>query len=150
MQLIVGVGVPGCGKSTYLRPLAAKLGLAYINPDDIREELTGSATDHTREIEVWQTAHERVRASLQKTGAVMDATYTRRRDRRELISLAKKAGADEIVAYWFKLPIETCLERNASRSRQVPPEAIKKMHNRLTLNPPSLLEGFTSIVEIEK
>lgn len=142
--------MPGCGKTTYLKPLAAKLGLSYICPDDIREEITGEAKDHTQETKVWKIVHDRIKSALKSRGVVIDATYTKVKDRRELIQLCKALGATEIIAYWFNLPLEVCLKRNANRARKVPDSVIEKMYNRLQLNHPLLKEGLAEIVEIKK
>lgn len=148
MKVIVGIGVPGCGKTTYLKPLAKELSLKYINPDDIREEITGDATNHSKELEVWNLVHSRLIEALKNRGAIVDATFTKIKDRRQLINLCRQNGATEIIAYWFNLPLETCIERNNNRQRAVPEIAIKKMHNRLNLNPPTTDEGFDKIVLI--
>lgn len=148
MKVIAGIGVPGCGKTTYLKPFAAAKGMAYISPDDIREELTGDASDHTRETDVWRLVHERLKDALAEKDVVVDATYTKQRDRRELIERARGAGADEVVAYWFDTPIGVCLERNRGRSRVVPEMVIANMYRRLCLHPPTPEEGFDRIVKI--
>ena len=148
MHVIAGVGIPGSGKTTYLKPLADKLGYTYVNADAIREEVTGDESDHSKEPVIWKMAHERIVNGLRKGGVVVDATYTRRRDRRELIGLCRQAGATMISAYWFKTPICTCMQRNGARQRIVSEEAILKLHNRLNLNPPKVEEGFDEIVEI--
>jgi predicted kinase len=148
MKVIVGVGVPGCGKTTYLKPLARESGMEYINPDDIRQELTGSASDHSREVEVWNLVHSRLIESLKNSGAVVDATNTKVKDRRQLIELCEQKGVKEVIAYWFNLPLKVCIERNAKRQRIVPEHAVMKMHNRLKMNPPSIEEGFSEIRQI--
>lgn len=148
MKVIVGIGVPGCGKTTYLKPLAKELSLKYINPDDIRQEITGNATNHSKELEVWNLVHSSLIEALKNRGAIVDATYTKKKDRRKLIELCRQNGASEIIAYWFNLPLKTCIERNNSRKRAVPEIAIKKMHNRLKMNPPTTNEGFDKIVVI--
>jgi predicted kinase len=149
MKVIVGVGVPGCGKTTYLKPLAEELKLEYINPDDIRQEITGDATNHSEEVQVWDTVHSRLAESLKNNGAVVDATYTKIKDRRQLLEICQQNGTTEIVAYWFNAPLETCIKRNSQRERAVPEKAIKKMYNRLKLNPPTQAEGFSEVVEIK-
>jgi predicted kinase len=148
MKVIVGIGVPGCGKTTYLKPLADKLRMVYINPDDIRQEITGDPSDHTKEMEVWAEVHARLRDAIKTKGAVVDATYTKKRDRRELINISREGGAKEIIAYWFNLPVGVCVARNNKRERVVPEEVIEKMHNRLVLNPPTPEEGFDKVIEI--
>lgn len=145
MKVIVGIGVPGCGKTTYLKPLARVQGMTYLNADDIREELTGDPANHAREADVWRLMHERLEQALSEKDVVVDATYTKRRDRRELIEHARAAGATEIVGYWFDTPLVECLKRNQARERVVPGPVIANMHRRLHLNPPSTEEGFTRI-----
>ncbi|MDN5275863.1 MAG: putative kinase [Candidatus Saccharibacteria bacterium] len=144
----MGIGVPGCGKTTYLKPLADEMDLVYISSDDIREELTGNSTNHSKETAVWDAVHSRAKDALSSSGVVVDATFTSSKDRRTLIALAQQAGAETIIAYWFNVPLRVCLERNKQRSRAVPEPAIFKMYHRLKLNPPTLDEGFTEIIKI--
>ena len=144
-KLIIGIGVPGCGKTTLLKPLAQAEQLAYINADDIRLELTGDMRDHTREIDAWKEVYERAADALQKNGALVDATFSKRRDRRSIIAFCKERGATEIVAYVIDTPLDVCKQRNEARDQPVPDEVIDAMANRLTLTPPTRDEGFDEI-----
>lgn len=146
MKAIIGIGVPGCGKTTVLKPLAERGGLAYVNADDIREELTGDPTNHSKESVVWQVAYERIAAGLSGHGVVIDATHSRRRDRLKMITFCREHGAREIIGYWFDVPLATCLIRNAQRIRKVPEAVIRTMCQRLTTAPPRLDEGYDEIV----
>lgn len=148
MKAILAVGLPGCGKTTLLKPLADDSGMTYVNADDIREELTGDPRNHTKEPEVWAEVYRRTLEGLKRTGVIIDATFTKRRDRREMIEFCKKHGADDIQCYWVDTPIDTCKSRNDARTNPVPNEVIDKMANRLTLNPPSIEEGYSSIKKI--
>ncbi len=148
MEVIVGIGVPGCGKTTYLKPLAAKLEYTYINGDDIREELTGDPTNHSQEKQVWETAHKRIKESLRTTGVVVDATYSKVKDRKKLIQFCRESNAKHITACWFDPPLEVCLARNEGRSRSVPKEVIVKMHKSLSITPPSTAEGFNVVLRL--
>lgn len=148
MEVIVGIGVPGCGKTTYLKPLAAKLGYIYINADDIREELTGDLADHSKEEQVWETAHKRIKQALRTTGVVVDATYSKVKDRKKLLQFCRESDAGHIVACWFDPPLGVCLARNEGRSRRVPKEAIIKMHKRLSVTPPTRSEGFDVVLRL--
>jgi predicted kinase len=147
MKLIIGIGVPGCGKTTFLKPLAERLGMVYINPDSIRQDLTGDASNHSREPDVWKTVYGRTSEALGKNGAVVDATSTRPQDRKRLIRIARSAGVTEIEAYWFNVPLQLCIERNSQRPRIVPEAVIREMHERLVSSPPVLEEGLTKIIE---
>lgn len=148
MKAIIGIGVPGCGKTTLLKPLAMKEGLAYINADDIREELTGDARDHTKELLVWRTAYDRIKEGLESRGSIVDATHSKRKDRLKMIRFCRQHGAQHIIGYWFKTPLEVCTQRNRSRQRIVPVQSIERMHARLEINPPSKEEGFDEVIEI--
>lgn len=149
MKAVIGIGVPGCGKTTLLKPLAAKEGLAYINADDIREELTGDPRQHSSEVRVWKEAYDCIKAALQDKGVVVDATHSKRKDRIRLINYCREHGAQWIAGYWLKTPLKVCLERNERRHRIVPEHAIERIHNRLKVNPPSQEEGFDEILEID-
>lgn len=47
-KVIVGIGLPGSGKTTALKPFADKNSYIYICPDDIRAELTGNPADQSK------------------------------------------------------------------------------------------------------
>ena len=145
---IIGIGAPGCGKTSLLKPLAARKNYTYINADDIREELTGDPTDHEHEPAVWRIVHERIASALPSTGIVLDATHTRRNARTKMIRYCRAHGARRIVGYWFNTPIDVCLTRNKVRDRKVPNEVIRVMHDRLKTTPPTLEEGFDDLIQV--
>jgi len=144
-QAILGIGIPGSGKSTILKPMANQMGYGYVNRDDIRAELTGDPADHTREAEVSQIAAAATRDALKQGGVVIDGTLSKRRDRAETVKLCRQAGAEHIQAIWFDPPLEESKRRNAGRGRVVPNEVLDKLYARLIANPPSLEEGFDDI-----
>ena len=65
-QVILGVGIPGSGKSTVLGELASERGYTLISPDSIREELTGDAANQSVNGKAWDIAYERARHALKK------------------------------------------------------------------------------------
>lgn len=144
-KAIISIGIPGCGKTTYLKPLAAELGYTYVNIDDIRLELTGDAADHGSHAASIRIFHERVAAALRSGGVVVDVTNSRRRDRVSLATFCRLHGADEVVGLWFDVPFSVCQERNRARARVVPEPAMERIRRRLELNPPALDEGFDRI-----
>jgi predicted kinase len=149
MKVIIGIGVPGCGKTTLLKPLAEKDGLVYVNRDDIRQQVTGDPTDHSKEKQVTELQNQQIAAALSSgKGVIIDGTYSKRRDRREVIVFCKSHGSAKIIGYWFKTPLDICLQRNKLRQRIVPDEIMQKMYRRLELNPPQQDEGFSEIREV--
>jgi predicted kinase len=146
---IVGIGVPGSGKSTVLKALAEKDGLAYVCPDDIRAKLTGNASDQTRNAEVWDRAYKQITRHLsQGRTVVVDATNAKPEDRQQLVRHCRPL-ANRILGMWFRTPLDVCLARQARRDRQVPDAYIRSSHNWLTRHPPRLSEGFDFIIEID-
>jgi predicted kinase len=141
-KVIVGIGLPGSGKSTVLRPMASDIGAVYICPDDIRMEVTGDAADQSKNALVWKLAFERLGRALTDNGlAVFDATNANGVDRRKLVAFCRDR-AETIEGIWFDTPLATSIERNRARSRVVPDEVIGRMYNQLKLDPPQREEGF--------
>lgn len=146
-RVIVGIGIPGSGKTTALRAYAEDRGLTYISPDEIRAEISGDARIQSDMRLVWKTAYERMEDALKEgTGVVFDATQYKPEDRVDLIRQATAYGAEEIIGVYFDVPFTIAKERNAGRERVVPEHALERMHRLLEKHPPSLTEGFTSLI----
>jgi predicted kinase len=139
-RIILAVGLPGSGKSTYF----ANLGAHAISSDAIRLQLADDESDQTIHARVFATARYllRQRIALQRPITYVDATNLTRRDRRPFIKLAQKHGCD-IEALFFDIPLEVCRARNSSRSRLVPDQVLDRMAAKLA--PPSIEEGFSRI-----
>lgn len=145
----MAIGIPGSGKTTFLKQLPEFRSAIYICPDDIREELLGDAADQSQNETVWAEAHKRMVSALDSGKTViLDSTQTIPEHRRHEISLAKESKAD-VIGYYFKTPLEIALERNKKRERKVPEDVITDLQKRLRVTPPTLGEGFTEIIVIE-
>lgn len=145
MKAIIAIGMPGSGKTTTLKPLAAREGLTYINADDVRQELTGDPRNHQHEGQVWALVHKRIIAALAEAGVVVDATHARSRDRVQMIRFCRQHGAKIVIGYYFAVSAETCKKRNATRPDPVPDAAIDRMATFLSERPPSKAEGFDKL-----
>lgn len=151
VSAIIGMGIPGCGKTTILKPMAAERGMVYVSRDDIREELTGDPTNHTREKAVNRLMFERIADALHGgQGVVIDMTHSRVKDRRTSIDFCREHGAQFIKGIWFDVPIEICRKRNSDRDRVVREEALFAMAHRFKVNPPSVDEGFDEILRFSE
>lgn len=139
-RIILAVGLPGSGKSTYL----ANLGAHPISSDAIRLQLADDETDQTINARVFATVRYllRQRIDLRRPATYIDATNLTRRDRRPFIGIARRHGCP-IEALFFDIPLAVCKARNAARARLVPAHALDQMAAKLV--PPSLDEGFTRI-----
>ena len=138
--MVVLVGLPGSGKSTYLE----RLGVTAISSDEIRRLLTDDATNQAIHRQVFAVVRQLVRRRLELGMPVtyVDATNLVPKERRPYIKLAELYGADT-EALFFDVPVEICRERNRGRTRIVPDEALDRMAARLV--PPSVEEGFVRI-----
>lgn len=144
---IVGMGLPGAGKSTRLKPKAEELGAVYICADDIREEYYGDAGEQHDPGFIWGVAHNRIREAL-KAGrdVVVDGTFAKRRDRMSLFKICSDAGAELIELIWYQASPQLCTARNMRRDRNVPPHVIQRMSRQIRDELPNAeIEGFNSL-----
>lgn len=144
----MGIGIPGSGKTTTLKPFAAKNSYVYISPDDIRVELAGDAADQSNNKEVWQVAYRRVAESLGRGETVVfDATFAKDVERKSFIHFAREHGAEKIQGVFAAVPFEIANERNMERDRVVPEYAVDRMYTMLKENPPIIEDGFDSVFD---
>lgn len=149
--LVIGIGIPGSGKTTFLKELAEQERYAYIAPDDIREELTGDALDQSHNREAWEIAQDRMRAHLlQGKGVAFDATFAKGHERRAFLTNARASGAEQIHGYWFDIPLEVARTRNAARRRTVRDHALVRMDTLIREDPPLFSEGLDTLVRVDE
>jgi len=131
--LILTIGIPGSGKSTWARQYSEKTGYVRVCPDDIRKEITGEVSNISRDSEVWAIAKERVNKLLDEgTNVIFDSTMMNSKTLTTFKMLSGKA----IVCYKVfncsseeaKKRISLDISNNVDRSK-VPEHIVDKMYS---------------------
>ena len=143
MRIVVLVGLPASGKSTYLE----RMGVRGLSSDTIRVLLADDERDQTNQERVFQTVRYllRQRLAIGRPVTYIDATNLRPEDRRPYLEIGQQFGCD-VEAVYFDVPLAVCRERNAGRARVVPEEVMAAMAAKLVA--PSVEEGFTGVTVV--
>ena len=142
-KIVLLVGLPGSGKSTWIE----QHGIRAISSDEVREILTGDATNQSVNGRVFETVRHLLsqRLSIGMLENYVDATSLTKDERLPYIDMARRFDA-EIEAIFFDVPLEICRQRNLARARVVPAEAMDKLAAKL--QPPNEAEGFNKVTVV--
>lgn len=129
-SLILLVGIPGSGKTTYAEQyIEEHPNTVHLSSDKIRAELWGNEATQGDNNKVFSLMQSRAIDALNNGQSVVyDATNITRKDRSYIITLCPKFAKIECHVIWA--PIETCIERDAIRERTVGREVIDRMLKR--------------------
>ncbi|MCG6137342.1 MAG: AAA family ATPase [Nostoc sp. LLA-1] len=147
-KLFLLIGLPGSGKSTLAKQLVTQCPqMQLISTDAIRGQLFGSEATQGPWLLIWREIERQFQQAVttDKT-TIFDATNAQRRQRREIIALAREVGFTHITGMWVRTPVWLCLARNQRRQRQVPQDVIWRMYRQIRDAPPSLEEGIDQLI----
>ena len=132
-QLVIFVGLPGSGKSTYY----------FAHFSETHAHVSKDLMPNARRRDDRQsTLMEKALAAGESV--VIDNTNPSRDIRAPLVALGKRHGA-RIIAYYFECSVRVAIVRNAKREGKgrVPNVAIFTTQKKL--QPPALDEGFDEV-----
>ncbi|MEE1303002.1 MAG: AAA family ATPase [Bacteroidales bacterium] len=143
-KLILLVGVPGSGKTTYAKAyINSNSNTIHLSSDLIRAELYGDESIQGNPAEVFSLMQKRAIEALNEgQDVIYDATNITRKDRSSIIGICPKFAKIEAHIIWA--PIEVCIERDTARERTVGKAVIDKMLKRFQA--PYYDEGIDKIV----
>ena len=129
-KLILLVGIPGSGKTTYAKNyIEHNSNTIHLSSDAIRKELYGDENIQGNPGDVFSLMQKRTIEALNNGfNVIYDATNVTRKDRASIISICPKITKIECHIIWA--PIETCIERDSKRKRTVGKEVIDRMLKR--------------------
>lgn len=139
--LWVFCGLPAAGKSTLAAALAGVLGIRVLQSDTIRKHLFGLTPQQTVDLPYGRGIYTRragaltygklllaAQAELRRgRSVILDATFSRRRDRREAVRLARSMDAGHILVE-CTAPAGVIKKRLAARQHQSPVSDARRHH----------------------
>jgi len=131
LEVILLVGAPGSGKSTWGEKYAADNGMTYLSSDKNRARLGTGEEDQSVSARAFALLKTEMNHALQnEKNVVIDATFMSIKARKEFVAIARLHNA-HLRAVVFELLRETILSRNKRRAdaggRNVPEDVIDKM-----------------------
>lgn len=151
-KLYLMCGIPGSGKSTYLKTCFSQLP-KVISRDDIRFSIVKEDEEYfSHENEVYAEFISQIKEALKFEREVFaDATHLNETSRaKTLRALGASLKDVEVNVIWVRVPVEVAIQQNENRKgtrAYVPRSVIRRMHSQMTK--PSKEEGFDHIYVFE-
>jgi predicted kinase len=132
-QLVMLMGLPASGKTTYAKGLVDQGNFVRVNKDELRAMMDNSVHSKSNEKRVIRIRDQIIIDALANgKNVIVDDTNFAKYHQETLYGLAQKMGATMIVRF-LDTPVEMCIERNNARGNPVPNSAITEMYDKYIL-----------------
>lgn len=134
------VGVPGSGKSTWIKSQLEKTGGAWISRDEVRFSMVKENEEYfSKENDVFAQWIKNINIALKDENIneiYVDATHISEASRNKTLLRLNLNNAD-VIPVVMATPLEVCLERNGFRSGRecVPNNVIRNMYHSFKNSP---------------
>ena len=149
-KLIMLVGIPGSGKTTYSKNLIEKYNAEVVSTDKVRQTYPGIV-----ESDVFPTVYKLCAEKLNSNiNVILDATHITPKVRKRTFDALDQFNVEyEKIAVYLDTPVDECLRRVEIRNNEpgqlfIPLEVIESYGKNIIA--PSLEEGFTDIFIIKE
>lgn len=132
----VFVGNSGSGKTTLAEWLASELDAQYVSADELRFQLTGDEINQSQNSVVFWIIEETLNCP-EADDVVVDLTNANFADRQKLLGWCH----GDVYLVHVTTPLQTCIDRQRGRARQVDEYALVRMDEALRKHPPALTDG---------
>lgn len=148
--LVMMIGLPGSGKSTYAKKLLElNKNWKYVSRDEIRYNYVADQKHYwDHEYEVYQEFSKQIDMHLINGDVVIaDATHLNKKSRDKLFRNLTSQNFEKI-AIIMNTSFEVCFNRNSKRTGivRVPDQVMYRMKNNY--KPPTKVEGFDKILKV--
>jgi predicted kinase len=148
-KVVIGIGLPGAGKSTTLKKFSDKYGYFFVRVDDFRKLHNLTPADPSTEA-VWDDIRSKVIEHYRKgETVVIDATFLGD-IRKRFIEFARQNGVSKIQGVLVDTPEELAWARNQSREERTSRELFEDRLAHLRSFPPEIADGFDSFFVVNE
>lgn len=141
---LMTVGLPGSGKSTYVKNSAStSTSWVVVESDKYRKEKYGSESIQGDNHSLFEEIHRDIYGLLSDgQNVIFDATNLSRKHRVVLLNKIKKLEVLK-MCHLFATSFENCIVQNNMRDRKVPQDVLERM--RKSFSVPAYSEGWNYI-----
>ena len=143
-KVYLTVGIPGVGKTSFIRKQVEKNGGIHVSRDEVRFSMLKDGDEYFGiENQVFEAFVKKVQEAIDNeegpADVYVDATHISWGSRKKILSRLNFSNVKETIMLFFDVSAETALARNATRTGRslVPESAMLSMARNITKPIPS-------------